>query len=1196
MKRILFLFLIFASSLAIQADNWVTISENATSESNIEMINTNISETTLSFNMSGFWYNEVETELGTAWNINVDGSGKRLEQGRPELPLFATSIVIPATSKMKVEITNSNYVEYQDILIAPSKGNFDRTIDPSTIAYEYGSQYNRDEFYPTSTSELREPYIVRDFRGQTVLINPFVYNPVTKVLRVYYDITLSIFEEGNSNVNTLSTDVVPEKIDSRFNSIYKRHFINYQEPANRYDAVGEHGNMLIISYGDFMDEMADFIEWKIKTGTSVEMIDVAEIGGSSQIKTYIADYYNTNGLTFVLLVGDSQQVPSSSIGGNDSDVNYSYIVGNDHYPDVFIGRFSAENTDHVATQVERTLAYEQNPEVDSWYENAIGIASSEGPGDDGEYDYVHMRNIYDTKLEPFTYTYGYELYDGSQGGEDEAGNPNSSTVYTAVNSGASIINYVGHGSDNAWSTTGFSSSNVNGLTNVNKLPFIISVACVNGNFVGQGCFAEAWLRAEEDGSPAGAVAAFMSTINQSWNPPMHGQDEMNDILAETYEDNIKRTFGGITMNGCMAMNDQYGSGGDEMTDTWTIFGDPSLMIRTATPQTLTADHLASVFIGATSLTLSSDANGGIAALTMNGQIIGTAVIEAGTAVIEFDALNDIGIMDLVVTAFNYIPYQSTVEIIPASGAYVVYAENLVNDAAGNNDGLVDYNESILLGLSLNNIGTDDALGVNVTISTENEFVSITDDNEAYGTIAAETTVNMVDAFAFDVASDIPDGSMIKINISAVDEAGRELWESSFTLTAHAPVLSYLAFSINDDAGNQNGKIEPGESVDIEVDLSNMGSSDAYNVMANLTTANGHITINTSEVNLGDLAAADATLASFNITASADTPDGTAVEFLVEMTADYDVSANANFSTFIGQKPVLVVDYSAQATSADAMMNCFTTLNVGADQFDGTLPEDLSIYKSIFIILGVYPNNHQLTAAEGNIVAEFIDAGGKVYMEGGDAWAYDTQTAAHLKFMINGTEDGSGDLSRLKGYEGTMLQSYAFDYDGENSYIDKLEPKVGAIILLENESPIYGATISYETDVYKTIGSSACFGGLVDEEGSTKDELMAAYLYFFDIDYFWTDIRDNFENATEITAYPNPFNKNVNISIDLTETQNVVIDIFDLSGKKISSLVNDRLQTGNHIYTWEADNYPAGIYFYSVRTANKTYTKKLILNK
>ena len=76
--------------------------------------------------------------------------------------------------------------------------------------------------------------------------------------------------------------------------------------------------------------------------------------------------------------------------------------------------------------------------------------------------------------------------------------------------------------------------------------------------------------------------------------PMDGQDEMVDILVETYPGNIKHTFGGISVNGCMHMNDEYGAAGVEMTDTWTCFGDPSIMVRTATPELIPVAHDATI--------------------------------------------------------------------------------------------------------------------------------------------------------------------------------------------------------------------------------------------------------------------------------------------------------------------------------------------------------------------------------------------------------------------------------------------------------------------------------------------------------------------------------------------------------------------------------------------------------------------------
>ncbi|NOY50763.1 MAG: hypothetical protein GXO88_09415, partial [Chlorobi bacterium] len=570
MRRFALLISALGMFASVQADNWLRVVESTGGNSGIELLGSNIDESTLQLNLDGFWYNEVETSRGTAWVINSGHAAIRLHKGSPALPFYSSSLVIPARAKMKVEVVDAKFVEYNDVLIAPSKGNLDRTVNPDDIAYEFGPQYQRDEFSPTYPANLRDPYIIRDLRGQTVLFNPFVYNAVSRTLRVYYLITLHIVANGKSTINTLPATTAPLAVDSRFDAVYNRQFINYQAVTLRYAPVEEDGNMLIISYGAFMSEMDPYIDWKIKTGTNVEIVDVATIGNAAQIKTYIADYYNDNGLTFVLLVGDAQQVPSSTIGGNDSDVDYSYIVGNDHYPDLFVGRFSAQTTEHVATQVQRTIDYERYPITTSGcYDDAIGIASDQGPGDDNELDYQHIRNISNNKLLPFTYAYAYELFDGSQGGEDENGNPTPAQVADAINSGASIINYTGHGSNTSWGTSGFSNNNVNALVNNDKLPFIISVACVNGNFVGTTCFAEAWLRAENNGEPSGAVATLMSTINQSWNPPMEGQDDMNDILTEADANNIKRTFGGITMNGCMAMNDAYGSDGDVMTDTWT---------------------------------------------------------------------------------------------------------------------------------------------------------------------------------------------------------------------------------------------------------------------------------------------------------------------------------------------------------------------------------------------------------------------------------------------------------------------------------------------------------------------------------------------------------------------------------------------------------------------------------------------------
>lgn len=661
MKKILVLFSVLVTITFAQAGTWTPVGSETPKDASIQLLSSTIDVSTVRLTLEGFFQREVKTPVGPAVIIDVGESTPILETGSPDLGRLTASLIIPDRAHMQLEVVSASYKEFTGMEVAPSKGNLTRDIDPSTVPYTYGHVYSTDQFFPGKLADLGEPYILRDRRGQAIQFYPFQYNPVTKILRVYTEMTITIRQISEKGVNSLIRGGEPATVDFDFSRIYRHHFLNAGQ--TRYTPVEEEGNMLIICYGDFMDEMEPFIEWKTMMGRPVEMVNVAQIGNSSAIKSYVAEYYNTKGLTYLLLVGDGPQVPPSYSSG-DSDNDYAYIVGSDHYPDIFVGRFSAENGEQVATQVERTLTYEKNPNSDpDWYSRNLGIGSSQGPGDDSEMDYQHIRNM-QTDLLNYTYDYSAELFDGSQGGNDAPGNPNPSMVATEINTGKSIILYCGHGSVNAWSTSGFSSSDINNqLTNTGMLPFIWSVACVNGDFKNNTCFAETWLRATQDGQPKGAIATLMSTINQSWNPPMEGQDEMVDILVESYTENIKRTFGGLSMNGCLKMNDSYGSDGFEMTDTWTVFGDPSVVVRTTPPANLTASYQNPLPMGSTQLYVSTNASEGLVCLSLNGEIISTAYVSSnGSATLTFPPVSNLQTRQLTVTAYNMKPFLGNVQI------------------------------------------------------------------------------------------------------------------------------------------------------------------------------------------------------------------------------------------------------------------------------------------------------------------------------------------------------------------------------------------------------------------------------------------------------------------------------------------------------------------------------------------------------
>lgn len=79
-------------------------------------------------------------------------------------------------------------------------------------------------------------------------------------------------------------------------------------------------------------------------------------------------------------------------------------------------------------------------------------------------------------------------------------------------------------------------------------------------------------------------------------------------------------------------------------------------------------------------------------------------------------------------------------------------------------------------------------------------------------------------------------------------------------------------------------------------------------------------------------------------------------------------------------------------------------------------------------------------------------------------------------------------------------------------------------------------------------------------------------------------------------YPNPFNPSTKIKYSIPENQNVVLKVFDILGKEISTLVNEKKQIGNYEVEFSADYLSSGIYFYRIQAGEFIDTKKFVLIK
>jgi hypothetical protein len=179
-----------------------------------------------------------------------------------------------------------------------------------------------------------------------------------------------------------------------------------------------------------------------------------------------------------------------------------------------------------------------------------------------------------------------------------------------------------------------------------------------------------------------------------------------------------------------------------------------------------------------------------------------------------------------------------------------------------------------------------------------------------------------------------------------------------------------------------------------------------------------------------------------------------------------------------------------------MLTSIQNVGLGVD-YTSSFPAQADSYGSLFVCLGIYPDNHVLTTSQGQFLSNFLMAGGKIYMEGGDTWYYDPQTSVHSMFNINAISDGSDDMNTLTGQAGTFTEGITFAYAGENNWMDRINPVVPAFMIFRNQSPDYGAAVAYDAGNHSTIGTCFEFGGLNNgSTPSTKDELMFRYLDFF----------------------------------------------------------------------------------------------------
>jgi hypothetical protein len=202
-------------------------------------------------------------------------------------------------------------------------------------------------------------------------------------------------------------------------------------------------------------------------------------------------------------------------------------------------------------------------------------------------------------------------------------------------------------------------------------------------------------------------------------------------------------------------------------------------------------------------------------------------------------------------------------------AYALYDGGLYN-TVGNGDNLANKNETLRMNVELENSGTSDATGVSATISTASPYITLLSPTTAAYHSAIDPTITAGDyrnitsssayyssyvsqaqsssCFLFSVSSSCPAGYVATFNLAISDDKGNS-WTQSFTVTVSGTGANivYSTYSLYDGGsyntvGNGDNIANKNETLRMNVELENSGTSDATGVSATISTASPYITL------------------------------------------------------------------------------------------------------------------------------------------------------------------------------------------------------------------------------------------------------------------------------------------------------------------------------------------------------------------
>jgi hypothetical protein len=946
-------------------------------------------------------------------------------------------------------------------------------------------------------------------------------------------------------------------------------------------------------------------EWKTRKGVPARVVLTDDIYASTpgvdnaaKVRNFIAEAHADSGTIWVLLGGDTDQVPDRvcfamdcEAGGSDDedsircdlyfsdldgtwdqdgDGTYGEIADNiDMYPDVYVGRAAVENTEEAQAFVNKVLMYERTPpddyQLDMLY---LAMVLWHSPMTDSK----ESKNFIDDEYVPARFDPITKLY-------ETEGNETWNNVIEALNEGQNIVNHCGH----CWYTVmsiGSSHLGIEDMDNLYNAPrfsLLYSIGCWPAAF-DYDCIAEHWLN-----NPDGGGVAFIGNSRYGWGSPgnpLYGYSDRLD--QEFFESLFDRGIYhlGATLGDSKA---QYVSrAGQENVYRWVeyelnLLGDPEMPLWTDIPIPVEVAYPPAIAYMATEYEvavtyLSAPVEGALVCLTNGDDIYKRGYTDA-MGKIAFDvALTQGDTLHLTVTGYNIYPFESQT-VVASDGSYLATHSFVVDDDAsgdsqGNGDGVINPGETIELTLTLGNWGNENAYGVMGALSEADHYVQILDGVEYFGMVKRHRTKECADDYEFAVAPNCPNGHVIALPLQISDTLTNHIWHEVLTFEVGCPRLTYQGFSVSDD----NDSIpNPGEHIDLNIKVKSSGLVEASGVVVKIEEDESRVVVWTDSVVVGDLLPDSLAVATFDVEIRSNCPVPLFPWFWVHMTTDDGRSFSDSLRLSIGHSET-IDDFEGDCRG----------WTYGGD------PGDLWHVSSHRAHSGerswyageedtyTYPMN-----AHSWVMSPKVVLGPPMQLS---FWrwfdvAIYGQTGFHVE-VVKGSSVDTLDFIGSGGALGSLLMGddwhqEIYDLSRKWDCGDTIQVR---FTFMSDTEPIaegvYIDDISFPGTVYT---------GIAEGEG---DPGAHAYVYHLD------------QNR------PNPFQGATTISYGIgkdatVEAQHVHLCVYNMAGQRVRSLVNGQHGPGAYTVRWDGKDdtgkqLASGVYFYRLEVGTSVWAKKAVL--